>query len=871
MATSGDVSDESGIGPDWGQVALVALAVSILALTAVAAPALGGAGLGDAVDGVGDGAGDSTDLPSLGEDGPGVGDDAGAPGGEAGADDPEGGSTAGDADGDGSDDGAGEHAADDRQAGADADGVGPADGLGSQESDSERGEPGAGDADADAGADADGDGFEGDDGDDAAFDEGAADGGEDGEPTGADGAGATGTDGDPATDADGDGTTDGGDAGGDGEEATFEFGDDADSEASTDGTDGTDGADGTDGDERDGSTTGAENGDDAEDEDGVETDTGDSSDLLEDGAAEETDASYGISFEDELTPGAEATATVTEDGEPLEGATVYFDGESVGTTDADGRVTGTVPFTTELEVTIDPGGASQPSIVRGAAGAPGSGGPGPQLSGTTFDPGVTPQAANDTFEVTAETALEVDEPVVAGEETTVTATVNDVPLPSGTVLIAGEEVGTTDDDGSATVTVPDSVADGDGEAREATVAVERDEIRAERTVAVRLLEVEVDALLALPGRTVDVSVTDGGDPIDGATIALAEGADADPDESGSEITTTENGTATVELPVASAATIGASHEGATAETTVDGLYRNAAILAVVALGAVALLLRVVSGRVDLSRDAVRSLPARLVAFVASLGNRAVDAVVTLADALERLGFWVAARGRSVLRALERALGWLIGLPRALADRGLAALAALDPRRLWRWVCATVAALLASSQDRLERAQSSRSGAASGSSDDTDGDSGVDETVAAAVRALWAEFVGLIRPPGLPTKTPGEVGRYAVEQGFPERPVRTVVDVFRDVEYGRRTPDGERLEQVRSAVDAVDGDGGRAGGHDYDHDLDLDLDHGHDYDHDLGSDTAPGANASPTASEASAGEALPGDDRLERDAARGDDS
>lgn len=877
MATPGDVAEgSSGVGPDWGQVALVALAISILALTAVAAPALGGAGLGDRFDGAGDSASDASALPSLGEDGPGTGDDA-----DAGSDDVE---SSGTGAGDGSAAGdAGAAAADsdssgadtdgipdeDRRAGANADDVGPEDGIDSpgaqgsqdsQEPDGDGPSSAPGDADAETADNEPGDAVDGEpadaEADDSAVDGAASDPDADHDAGGTEGEGVTEADGDDSMAADddelgdadgmderdgvgdgdttatGDGADDtdagtaGGDAADDGD-ATFDTGDD-EATASTDGADDGPG-DGTD--ERANDDTDPAEGDapDAGSD-------GDSSDLLEDGAGDDGDASYGIVVEDELTPGGEATVTVTEDGDPLEGATVFFDGEAVGTTDAAGQVTGTIPYTTELEVTIDPDGPSQPSIVRGAAGGPGSAGP--QLSGTTVDPGVTPQAANDTFEVTAETALEVDEPLVAGAETTVTATVNDVAIPQGTVLIAGEDVGTTDDDGTATVTVPESVADDsdDGEARTATVAVEREEIRAERTVPVRLLEVDVDTLLALPGRTVDVSVTDGGEPVDGAPVTLAAGDDADLDETGSEVTTTENGTASVDLPIASAATIGASHEGATAETTVEGLYRNAAVLGLVVLGALALVGRTVAGRVDVSRDAVRSLPARIVAFVAVLGTRAVDAVVGLADAIGRLGSWVGAQFRSVVRALERAVRWLIGLPRALADRGLIALAALDPRRLWRWLRGVVSGLLASSRDRLERSQSSPE-APPGSADSAAG--AVDEATATTVRALWAEFVQLVGPPRLPTKTPGEVGRYAVEKGMPERPVRTVVGVFRDVEYGRQTPDGERLERVRSAVDAVDSDGSAG----------------------LEPESGPDANAPPE----------PTDDHLESDATRGGES
>jgi transglutaminase-like putative cysteine protease len=61
-----------------------------------------------------------------------------------------------------------------------------------------------------------------------------------------------------------------------------------------------------------------------------------------------------IEIETELTAGTDATVTVRdpEDGTPIEGAQVRFNGRPVGETDADGRVRAEVPYRQELVVSV---------------------------------------------------------------------------------------------------------------------------------------------------------------------------------------------------------------------------------------------------------------------------------------------------------------------------------------------------------------------------------------------------------------------------------------------------------------------------------------------------------------------------------------
>lgn len=54
----------------------------------------------------------------------------------------------------------------------------------------------------------------------------------------------------------------------------------------------------------------------------------------------------------DVVPGNTITVTATQDGRPLENHQVRFNGESIGLTDANGQVRGTVPYTAQLNITV---------------------------------------------------------------------------------------------------------------------------------------------------------------------------------------------------------------------------------------------------------------------------------------------------------------------------------------------------------------------------------------------------------------------------------------------------------------------------------------------------------------------------------------
>jgi len=66
----------------------------------------------------------------------------------------------------------------------------------------------------------------------------------------------------------------------------------------------------------------------------------------------ESEGELQAAFVGSVAPGEDATVEVTRRGEPVENATVAVDGERVGTTDAEGRLTFAVPDGEELEVAV---------------------------------------------------------------------------------------------------------------------------------------------------------------------------------------------------------------------------------------------------------------------------------------------------------------------------------------------------------------------------------------------------------------------------------------------------------------------------------------------------------------------------------------
>jgi transglutaminase-like putative cysteine protease len=492
---------------------------------------------------------------------------------------------------------------------------------------------------------------------------------------------------------------------------------------------------------------------------------------------------YDISLNRSAVAGADVAISVAKNGTPVVGAPVEINDERVGWTGADGTVTTRLPYAAAFTVTARPPDAATKyegsdgetaATVDAWAGGDRRAARRSASRPITADHDGTNHSSR-TYRSDTNATLSVEGTPVAGGGVTVVATIRDVPLRKATVTLDGDRIGTTDADGRAGISLG-NVSPGTHR-----LAVRRGAIGATTTLRVRppgtgattparrpSLNVSVDTSpLSLPGRPATVRTTRNGTPVGGARVAVG----------GSGVGTTDaNGTLGVTLPIAGSVAVVARADGATARTTLL-LARNAALVGLVALGGLALVGRECRRRGLTARDAVRTVrkgASRLAAW-------AIAACVRAADLLVR-----------AQRALRRGLASLAALPRRLAAQGLAALAGVHPRRLLQWLRAWLAGPRARGETD-ERSASSAEGRVT---------AGEDGESTPTLRDLWREFVGLVAPPRARTRTPGEIARYAVERGLPAEPVRTLTEAYRDAEYGRATPDDDRLARARDAVRAV---------------------------------------------------------------------
>ena len=576
------------------------------------------------------------------------------------------------------------------------------------------------------------------------------------------------------------------------------------------------GSDDSESDSQDGSSEEDSQDGSFEDSDSEEDDQDDSSEDS-DSESEET-APLEIELSADPVPGRDLTVTVTRIDEPVPGATVSFNGDPIGETNAAGNVTGEVPYTGSLEVVARTEGTeTQASSLGPGALLPGADG-GPRAietaSGDSFRRfaggdgiaavgaagGAAAQAGgNVTVDVPVDIAIKVVGEPIAGEPVEVITTVADEPVSNGTVRVNGTAVGQTGPNGQATVTLP--------EAESAVVNVSRGDATGGRTLSVGRLSLSVSPSTGVPLPLTEsvVTVTFDGEPVPDASVAV---------DNESTATTGANGTAAVRLPFADSASVSATASiggtSASATRTVRNLYRNltgAAGLVAFALGSVI----VVARRRGVSP---RSLPRSAARVVVRLVRFGVAGLVRFAAAVETA---IVALRRSLLTAMVLLTQGIGGVKR------LASAVVAGGRRL---LGRLVAALRAAPQylhplailTALRRAgRAGRDAVAeigdSSSRADPGGESEQDEALL-TIRDAWGEFRTHVSIRSWRTATPGEIARWAVRRdGLPQESVETLTDAFRDVEYGSRSPSDREpaarraLEAIRGAADADEEDAG----------------------------------------------------------------
>lgn len=355
-----------------------------------------------------------------------------------------------------------------------------------------------------------------------------------------------------------------------------------------------------------------------------------------------------VSLNRTAVPGARVTVTVTRDGEPVAGARVAFDTDSIGRTDESGTVVGRLPYAESVTVSVRTNGSAAAASTRWPLPPPTDAAVARQTNATTYDL------------TTTATVTVVGEPRPNGT-VTIVATIADVPLRNATVRLDGDPVGRTDRRGRVDLRLP-------AEAGTRTISVDRGPATGTRRIEIPGLRVDrsIEWPVALPFAPVTVTASRGDEPAN-ATIAVNDRRVG---------TTGVDGERTVRLPLASQAAFVVTADGQRVTTTIGGLYARTAGVGGVGVA-------VVLGASLLARRrgvTLRELPL--------LVERAVTTLVAL--------LVVAASGLSAVvgRAIEA---------------GRAALAERDPgvvvRRLLAGLAATAAWLYAAVGTPAESARS----------------------------------------------------------------------------------------------------------------------------------------------------------------------
>ncbi|RQG97415.1 DUF4129 domain-containing protein [Natrarchaeobius oligotrophus] len=467
----------------------------------------------------------------------------------------------------------------------------------------------------------------------------------------------------------------------------------------------------------------------------------------------EIDGALSIGIHGSAYPGEPVTIAADVQGTPVQSATVAVDGEPVGETDDDGT----------LEVTVPDDGSDRVAI--------------------TVSRGEFERTA--TLDVLLLEARIVPDGLapVPGSDGSVVAEIAGEPVEDATVAVDDDRRGTTDAEGRAAIDVPLDPT--------ATVTVSTDD----QTASTTLLGSYGGPVLAFVAFVAGAAAvghrTHGGRGSLGvvaatgvAVVALILEAFSGPLVA----------LFAVVVPLATALAYVAVRSDGRVRDAIPSPGDGHRLLERVVGG----LLRFVDALESLL-DRVRSLLGAAWIRLTSLPRSVTGLASALAARLESI-----ARGSAVV-----ALRWL-GALRRLRGRTIAAccggalLVAGSYVAVGHRVAAAVAVALlvaAAVARAFDREEPEPTASEAGVNDESPTDRAGEQPEEGAVvtlRDVWRSFAREVDPRRWRTRTPGEIERRALEQGYPPEPVRELTSLFRAVEYGDRP----RSRTVRSSATAA---------------------------------------------------------------------
>lgn len=408
---------------------------------------------------------------------------------------------------------------------------------------------------------------------------------------------------------------------------------------------------------------------------------------------------------------------------------------------------------------------------------------------------VTVAETGDSVMVPVETAVDiaVTGHLVPGETVEVRATVGEYRVGDATIFLDGERYGTTGDDGTAVVELPES-------AGTVEIGIERGDLDGAYSVEVAAPEIAFtgQALFPdvfFPGIPAHVSVTADGAPVEDATVTVGD----------RETTTGESGTTWVRLPfddeVTATATVGAEQTS----TAVTDLYLRTTFIVLVVpgllIGATWTYLRYAPKRYRWEANLTKpilGLAVLLDNFTTVLVNGLVATVSALGTVrLPQPGLpsfrlsWPSLTFPSVGSAS-------LGFPSfgGLVDSLTSPDSASD-----RSLSSSIRDIVSGSDESDD--ESADAEEQTGDDEEEPDDEPENWTShRVELRESWHAFLDQVGVRNRETWTPGEASRYALAAGYPRESVRRLVLLFRDVEYGNAEPTAEDVTEARAAVERV---------------------------------------------------------------------
>lgn len=472
-------------------------------------------------------------------------------------------------------------------------------------------------------------------------------------------------------------------------------------------------------------------------------------------------------------PGTQVIVFVTKNETPVRGIPVTFNNDTVGMTGPQGSVIGTVPYSATLTVSAKPPtNATTESLVETLpAGSP------PFQSDRVYALMLgTNRAEQGDVSVTLpeNISVETDGPLFPGQTATVTVTIEDTPLRGVTLWAAETEIGTTNANGVAEITVPASLNQGD------TVMIEarRGTYTGHDTVQLSTLRLNTSTSLplSLPFTSANATVTtDSGEPVN-ASLTVYPGI---PDTGQPHASIDGSTSLDFSLPLAQQVTVVAEVGAVRLTSSISGMLLHGGIVA-------AILLLVIGGaawwarrRIDSER--IQALAALALDMMVRFGQYLSDVIDHVVARLQRL--YTALKTRPIEFLSEHLR------PTSLIQHLHALFDALRQR---------LADLFGSSSESAISDSATADSTATTHDDDSKSPTGSYRRL----RAVWQWFVSLAiteRPWSHLTIT--EVTQRGIDRGLPAQPVTRLRRALLDVEYGNRDP-GQRLDETTAAASHI---------------------------------------------------------------------